>query len=275
VLGEEAVRQFLSALAVEERVAASTQNQALAALTFLYDGVLQQPLERVDGIAPAHRSRHVPVVLSETEIRSVLRNMADPARLCAALMYGSGVRLLECLQLRIKDIDCERRELVVRGGKGDKDRRAPLAESWIPALTKAIGLRRVRYDADRRGNIRTGGIAESLRRKYPTADGEWRWQYLFGARRTYRDSSGVWRRHHLHATVVQRAFRDAVAKGGITKRATCHSLRHSFATHLLENGADIRTVQELLGHSDIRTTMIYTHVLNRGGLGVRSPADRL
>jgi integrase len=185
------VRQFLSALAVEERVAASTQNQALAALTFLYDGVLQQPLERVDGIAPAHRSRHVPVVLSETEIRSVLRNMADPARLCAALMYGSGVRLLECLQLRIKDIDCERRELVVRGGKGDKDRRAPLAESWIPALTKAIGLRRVRYDADRRGNIRTGGIAESLRRKYPTADGEWRWQYLFGARRTYRDSSGV------------------------------------------------------------------------------------
>lgn len=274
-LAEPEVRSFLSWLAVDQGVAASTQNQALAALTFLYDAVLERPLARIDGIEPAAHSRHVPVVLSEAEIRAILRALDDPIRLCAAIMYGSGLRLLECLHLRIKDVDRDRHEITVRSGKGDKDRRTPLADLCLPLLDRLFKARQISYARDRRQDVRVDGIAPSLLRKYPGADAEWRWQYLFTAKRTYLDTDGTRRRHHLHETAVQRAFRDAVAATRITKRATCHSLRHSFATHLLENGADIRTVQQLLGHSDIRTTMIYTHVLNRGGLGVRSPADRL
>lgn len=274
-LAEPEVASYLSSLAVEQRVSASTQNQALAALTFLYDAVLDRPLTRIEGIAPASRSRYVPVVLSESEIRAILRRIPMPARLCASLMYGSGLRLMECLELRVKDIDRERHEITVRAGKGGKDRRTPLAESSLPMLEEVLSDRGRRFQEDSRRGVRASGIGESLLRKYPNADREWRWQYLFSARRCYPDADGIFRRHHLHETVVQRAFRDAVAGARIAKRATCHSLRHSFATHLLEHGADIRTVQELLGHSDVRTTMIYTHVLNRGGLGVRSPADRL
>jgi integron integrase len=274
-LGETEVQRFLSMLAIEERVAASTQNQALAALTFLYERVLQRPLTRIEGITPARRSRHVPVVLSEGEIRSILKRLDEPVRLCAMLMYGSGLRLLECMQLRVKDIDVGRREIVVRAGKGNKDRRTPLADACTAPLTRALARRRALHEHDRRAGIRTTGIPESLLRKYPGADLEWRWQYVFAARRRFTDSAGLQRRHHLHETVVQRAFRIALDEAGIQKRATCHSLRHSFATHLLEAGSDIRTVQELLGHTDLRTTMVYTHVLNRGGLGVRSPADRL
>jgi integron integrase len=274
-LGEPDVRRYLSALAVEQKVAASTQNQALAALTFLYDRVLEQPLERIDGIAPARRSGHVPIVLSDTEIRAILRALADPVRLCALLMYGSGLRLMECLRLRVKDIDFERREIVVRGGKGGKDRRTPLAEACVAPLREHLRGSFAEYHRDRRHDIRTTGLSEALQRKYPAADREWIWRYVFCARRTLVDEQRVRRRHHLHDTTVQRAFREAVMRTGIPKRVTCHSLRHSFATHLLEAGADIRTVQELLGHSDVRTTMIYTHVLNKGGLGVRSPADRL
>jgi integron integrase len=274
-LAEPEVRAFLSALAVEERVAASTQNQALAAITFLYDAVLQRPLTRIEGIAPARRSTHVPVVLSQGEIRAVLAALDDPIRLCAALMYGSGLRLMECVTLRVKDVDRERREIVVRGGKGGKDRRTTLAEGCLGPLERLLDAGLMRHQRDRKADVRTTGLPQSLARKYPNAEREWAWQYLFGATRIFVDPHGVRRRHHLHETVVQRAFRDAVARAGLTKRATCHSLRHSFATHLLESGSDIRTVQELLGHRDIRTTMIYTHVLNRGGLGVRSPADRL
>ena len=274
-LGEAEVEAFLSNLASERRVAASTQNQALAALTFLYDRVLARPLTRLEGMTPARRSRHVPVVLSESEIRAVLREMSDAPRLCAALMYGSGLRLLECLRLRVKDIDFDRRELTVRGGKGGKDRRTPLAETSIADLRRHLKERQAQFTHDVRAKIGTTEITPALARKYPRIDQDWRWQYVFAARRSFVDSAGRRRRHHLHETVVQRAFRDAVSAAGITKRATCHSLRHSFATHLLEGGADIRTVQELLGHADLRVTMIYTHVLNRGGLGVRSPADRL
>lgn len=274
-LGETDVQRFLSALAVEGQVAASTQNQALAAITFLYDHVLVRPLSRIDGIEPARQSRYVPVVLSEAEMRAVLGELGDPYRLCAMLMYGSGLRLLECMTLRVKDVDTGRHEITVRHGKGGKDRRTPLADACTPAVDRLLKQQQVRFDGDRRRDIRSTGISPALLRKYPNADREWVWRYLFTARRTFVDAAGIRRRHHLHETMVQRVVREAVRAAGITKRATCHSFRHSFATHLLEQGADIRTVQELLGHSDIRTTMIYTHVLNRGGLGVRSPIDRL
>ena len=274
-LGEAEVEQFLSDLASMRRVAASTQNQALAALTFLYDRVLDRPLTRLEGMTPARRSEYVPVVLSESEVRKVLRQMSGAPKLCATLMYGSGLRLLECLRLRVKDVDFDRHEIVVRSGKGGKDRRTPLAETSIPELRRHLKERRGQFTHDVRSKVGTTEISPALARKYPTIDQDWRWQYVFAARRSFVDENGRRRRHHLHETVPQRAFRAAVNAAGLTKRATCHALRHSFATHLLEGGADIRTVQELLGHSDLRTTAIYTHVLNRGGLGVRSPADRL
>jgi integron integrase len=274
-MGAQEVGEFLSHLAIGRGVAASTQNQALAALLFLYDKVLSTPLERIEGIAPAPMSRHVPIVLSPREIRAIMSSMRDPYRLCVALMYGGGLRLTECITLRVKDADMDRREIVVRSGKGGKDRRVPLAESCVPDLEAWLRRAQVRYAADVRAGTRTTGITAALERKYPGASMEWRWRYVFPATRTFVDRNSVQRRHHLHESAVQRALRDAVHRARIAKRVTCHSFRHSFATHLLENGADIRTVQELLGHTDLRTTMIYTHVLNRGGLGVISPADRL
>jgi integron integrase len=274
-LAAEDVRKFLSALAVDEQVAASTQNQALAALLFLYDGVLGKPLERIEGIAPARRPKRLPVVLSQKELRGILRHLRDPARLAALLMYGSGLRLHECLTLRVKDIDIDRREILVRGGKGGKDRRTPLAESSVGALERTLASEFIRFERDKRSRVRWTGFTTALLRKYPNADAEWSWRYVFPAARMRRDADGVLRRHHFDESAIQRSFKSAVAAAGIAKRATCHTLRHSFATHLLESGADIRTVQELLGHTDLRTTMIYTHVLNKGGLGVKSPADSL
>ena len=274
-LGREDVVRFLSWLARDKEVAASTQNQALAALTVLYDKVLLLPLERLDGISPARRARHVPVVLSPAEVRAILKRLDEPARLCVALMYGSGLRISECVRLRVKDVDVDRGEIVVRGGKGDKDRRTPLADSCRAPLVGWLRGQGREFARDERRQVSTTGLTEALRRKYPRAEREWRWRYVFPSLRTVRDAEGRWRRHHLDPSVVQRAMTKAVRDAGIAKRATCHSLRHSFATHLLEAGADIRTVQELLGHTDVRTTMIYTHVLNRGSLGVRSPADRL
>jgi integron integrase len=274
-LGPDEVRAFLSHLAVEEGVSASTQNQAMAALSFLYARVVRRPLGSMDGVAPARRSRHLPVVLSQREVRAIMGRLEEPHRLCIALMYGSGLRVLECVRLRVKDVDLDRREIVVRGGKGDKDRRTPLAKSCVLPIRQLLAREGRRITSDRRDRIGTTGIADSLRRKFPDVDLDWRWQYLFVATRSFTTPDGRRQRNHLHETVVQRALRAAVTASGIAKRATCHSLRHSFATHLLESGADIRTVQELLGHTDVRTTMIYTHVLNRGGLGVRSPVDDL
>lgn len=275
-MGPEQVRAYLSHLAVEARVSASTQNQALAALVFLYDAGIGRALERIEGIAPARRSRHVPVVLSQREVKVLLRQMSDPARLCAALMYGSGLRLMECVTLRVKDIDFDRSEIVVRQGKGGKDRRVPLADACVGLLRKQFKRAAASHQADLRNRVDGLKLDDALRRKYPGAVADWRWQRVFPAVRTYIErGTGVHRRHHLHQSVVQRAVTHAARAAGITKRVSCHSLRHSFATHLLESGADIRTVQVLLGHSDVRTTMIYLHVLNRGGLGVRSPADAL
>ena len=272
-LGEAEVAGFLSMLAREDQVAASTQNQALAALVFLYAHVIGRPLMRMDGIAPASRPRRLPVVLSQREVRAILQQLEEPFRLCVGLMYGGGLRVTECLRIRVKDVDLDRREIVVREGKGGKDRRVPLAESCIRPMAARIEGERRRMTADARNRVGTTGLNEALCRKYPDAEYDWRWQYVFAATRTFQGADG--RRHHLHVTVVQRAFQVAVRAAGIAKRATCHALRHSFATHLLETGSDIRTVQELLGHTDVKTTMVYTHVLNRGGLGVRSPADAL
>lgn len=274
-MGEEHIRSFLAHLATAEQVSSSTQNQALAALLFLYDGVLRRPIARVDGIVPARRSTYVPVVLSPSEVRSLLGHLDEPYRLCVSLMYGGGLRLSECVALRVKDIDVERHTVTVHCGKGGKDRLTPLASASVPPLKSWLRAQELAYAGDVRGGIRTGGLSAALERKYPRAAGEWRWRYVFPSSRSSLDEAGAGRRHHLHGSAVQRAMQAAVASAGITKRATCHSLRHSFATHLLEAGADIRTVQELLGHTDVRTTMIYTHVLNRGGLGVVSPGDRL
>ena len=273
-MGPSEVKAYLSDLAVRRRVSASTQNQALAALLFLYEAI-QRPLPRLEGIERARVSRYVPVVLSQREVKLLLRALPEVPRLCAALMYGSGLRLAECVSLRVKDVDFDRREIVVRSGKGGADRRVPLAESCMRPLRAQLKRAYAVHRRDVRNEVDGAELDEALRRKYPGAETEWRWQRVFPAARTYVDATGVRRRHHLHHTHVQRAFGRAVRAVKITKRATCHSLRHSFATHLLEAGSDIRTVQELLGHHDVRVTMRYLHVLNRGGLGVRSPADRL
>src|SRR5438105_12234210 len=274
-LGPEQVREFLSFLANEQCVAASTQNQALAALTFLYVGVLQASFDRLPGVSPARAERRVPTVLSQREIGRLLEHLEGMPRLAVLVMYGSGLRVRECLTLRVRDIDLDRREIVVRAGKGGKDRRAPLAVSAAPALRRHLHERQGLHFRDLKLGIRCTGLSPALERKYPRASSSWPWSYVFPASRTLVDSAGVRRRHHVHVTVVHRAITRAARGAGLAKRVTCHSFRHSFATHLLESGADIRTIHELLGHSDVRTTMIYTHVLNCGGLGVTSPADRL
>ena len=275
-LAEADVARFLTGLAVDHAVSASTQNQALSALLFLYDTVLGRALGVCDGLVRAKRPKRLPVVLTREEVGAVLGAMRGVPQLVAALLYGSGLRLLEALQLRVKDLDFASRQVVVRGGKGDRDRVTVLAGVVVAPLERHLERVRVLHQRDLTRGAGRVALPSALVRKYPEAAAEWRWQWVFPAVRELRDAAdrGVGR-HHLHETVVQRAFRDAVRRAGIAKRATCHSLRHSFATHLLEDGYDIRTVQELLGHRDVSTTMIYTHVLNRGGLGVRSPADRL
>ena len=275
-MGEPEVSAFLTDLAVVKNVSASTQNQALHALLFLYRHVLRVPMVVAGDIVAARRGQRLPVVLSVREVKSVLTQMRGVPRLCATLMYGSGLRLSECVSLRVKDIDFDRAEIMVRCGKGDKDRRVPLPRLAVPALQSHLERRRRAFSTDLRQGISGSKLPDALSRKIPSAESDWRWQYVFVAARTYREAgSRLRRRHHLHETMLQRKFANAVRASGINKRASCHTLRHSFATHLLENGSDIRTIQQLLGHSDVRTTMIYTHVLNKGGLGVQSPADRL
>ncbi|HEX5072494.1 MAG TPA: integron integrase [Gemmatimonadaceae bacterium] len=274
-MGEDEVREFLSALAVEGGVSASTQNQALAALRFLYDAVLARPLKRVDEFAAAPKRGYVPTVLSERELRALFAKLRPLPRLCAELMYGSGLRVSECTALRVKDVDLDRLEVVVRGGKGDKDRRTPLAERCVDPLRRHLAREHSRFESDRRRDIRTTGVGEALLRKYPNADREWQWRYVFASVRTVLDATDVRRRHHVDESVLQRAIPEAARAAGLSKRVTCHALRHSFATHLLETGADVKTVQQLLGHRNLQTTTRYLHPNNRGLRGVRSPADRL
>jgi integron integrase len=269
------IEAFLTHLAVDRQVSASTQNQALAALLFLYQKVLQVELPWLDGIVRAKLSRHLPVVLTPGEAKDVLAQLQGDYWLIASLLYGAGLRLREALTLRVKDVQFDYRQLVVRSGKGGKDRSAILPEALVAPLQRHLAtVKALHQYAIERGYAGVE-LPHALERKYPNAHVEWGWQYVFPAKRPSRDPrSGAWRRYHVYPETVQRRVKDAVKAAGIAKPASCHTFRHSFATHLLERGYDIRTVQELLGHRDVRTTQIYTHVMRRGANAVRSPLDR-
>lgn len=270
------VREFLNHLANERRVSASTQNQALSAILFLYKFVLEKDIGWVHGIARAKGPKRMPVVLSKREVSAVLAELGGTNRLVATLLYGCGFRLLECLQLRVKDVDFERGQVTVRSGKGDKDRTVMLPRAVKRELERHLKHVRRSHETDLEDPSFGATLPESLRRKLPRAGRDWPWQYVFPSSRTFLDDdTGEPRRNHMHPSGVQRAMTEAVRSSQITKRATCHTLRHSFATHLLESGCDIRTVQQLLGHRDIRITMIYTHVVDKKALAVRSPLDDL
>jgi integron integrase len=275
-MGEPEINSFLSHLATEANVSASTQTQALSALLFLYRHVLDREVGALDGLIRARKDRRLPVVLTRDEVKLVLGQLDGEVWLIASLLYGSGLRLTECLRLRVQDVDFSRAELTVRDGKGGKDRMTMLPDTLVDPLQRHLVRVREVHGRDLAAGWGRVRLPDALAQKYPRAAADWRWQWVFPQRRRWRDVvTGEQGRHHVHETVVQRAICDAVRRAGLTKRASCHTLRHSFATHLLEAGYDIRTIQELLGHKDVRTTMIYTHVLNRGGRGVRSPIDGL
>jgi len=275
-MGAAEVEAFLSHLATAGRVSPSTQNQALSALLFLYREVLEVELPWLDGVVRAKRPKHIPVVLTENEVRALLAQLDGTRWLVACLLYSSGLRVLEGLRLRVKDLDFERREVTVRDGKGAKDRRTMLPERLIEPLRAHLERVRGLHERDLAEGFGEVYLPFALARKYPKAGRSWPWQYVFPSRNRSADPlDGVIRRHHLDEKVVQRAVSAAGRAAGIAKPVSPHVLRHSFATHLLAAGYDIRTVQELLGHKDVSTTMIYTHVLNRGGRGVQSPFDRM
>ena len=274
LMGADEVNAFLTHLAVEEDVTATTQGQALSAILFLYRNVLSDPIPWVHDVVRARRSERVPAVLTPGEVRQFLDVMSGAPRLTVQLLYGSGLRLLEALQLRIKDVNVARGEVLVRDPKGKRDRITTLPRSMEWDLESHLGRVRAQWERDRRLGFGRVVLPHALARKLPNAEGEWAWQWVFPATSRYVDeAAGTERRHHLHETAVQRAVREAAIALQMPKRVTCHTFRHSFATHLLERGQDIRTVQELLGHRDVRTTMIYTHVLRLGAKGVRSPLD--
>jgi integron integrase len=273
-LGPAEITEFLTSLATKSKVAASTQNQALSALLFLYREVLAQDLPWIDDIVRAKRPERLPVVLTRDEVRAVLNQLVREPRLMSLLLYGAGLRLLECARLRVKDVDFASNQIVVRDGKGHKDRVTMLPAAVKAHLARHLEVVRRQHQVDLERGAGWVELPDALMRKYPNAGREWPWQWVFPATRSYVDRlTGQRRRHHLHESVLQRAVKDAVRRAGITKPASCHTFRHSFATHLLEDRHDIRTVQELLGHSDVSTTMIYTHVLNQGPNSVRSPLD--
>jgi integron integrase len=273
-LGPDEITEFVSNLASQHRVSASTQSQALSALVFLYKEVLGQPFDWLDQLVRARKPKPLPVVLSRGEVAALLRHLSGTHWLMATLLYGSGLRLLECCQLRVKDLDIDCRELTVRQGKGRKDRRTMLPEELVEPLREHLRRVREQFTRDLRCGAGYVQLPHAFARKAPNAAREWAWQWVFPATRIYLDrETRQRRRHHLHETGLQRAVKAAAQNAGIAKRVSCHSLRHSFATHLLERGYDIRTIQELHGHQDVSTTEIYTHVLNRGPFGVLSPLD--
>jgi integron integrase len=274
-LGLPEVEAFLTDLAVQQHVAASTQNQALSALLFLYAEVLQQPLEGPIHAVRAKQTEHLPTVLTRDEVIRVLDALTGVHQLMGKLLYGSGLRLMECVRLRIKDVDFAQRQIVVRDGKGGKDRVTPLPERLVVPLQEHLRRVQLLHSQDLRAGYGEVFLPAAFERKAANAGREWIWQYVFPAKQRSTDPrSGAVRRHHLDESGLQKAVKRAAQLAQIPKRVTCHTFRHSFATHLLEDGYDIRTVQELLGHHDVATTMIYTHVLSRGGRGVRSPLDK-
>ncbi|OGW49890.1 MAG: integrase [Nitrospirae bacterium RBG_19FT_COMBO_58_9] len=275
-MSEEDVGHFLSSLASNSHVSASTQNQALNAILFLYRDVIGKEIGYVGGVVRAKRPRRLPVVLTKEEVRMILAHLHGTVWIMTMLLYGAGLRLMECLRLRIKDLDFARNEILVRAGKGDKDRVTMLPATVKDPLRRHLEQVKAQHEADILNRHDGVLLPNALARKYPNASKEWGWQWVFPASKLYQDrQSGEHKRHHLHESVLQRAVKEAVRETGISKPASCHTFRHSFATHLLEDRYDIRTIQELLGHKDVSTTMIYAHVLNRGGHGVDSPADRL
>jgi len=274
-MGAREVEAFLSWLATERDVAAATQNQALAALLFLYKQVLGQELPWFKGLVRAKRPVRLPVVLTRADAQRLLAQMQGVKWLMASLLYGAGLRQIECLQLRVKDIDFAYRQILVRDGKGAKDRVTMLPEQAVQPLQEHLGRVRTLHQRDLAAGHGEVSLPDALARKYPRAGREWAWQFVFPSGNLSADpESGVLRRHHIYPDTLQRAVKEAARAARIVKPVSCHTLRHSFATHLLEGGYDIRTVQELLGHSDVSTTMVYTHVLNKGGRGVRSPLDQ-
>lgn len=275
-MGEREINAFLTHLATEAKVSASTQNQALSALLFLYRYVIKRPVGELGDVVRARKSQRLPIVLTRDEVRAVLDHLSGDKRLIAALLYGTGLRLIECLRLRVQDIDFERHEVIVRSGKGSQDRITMLPQSLQGPLQDHLRTVRAIHQRDLADGWGRVELPQALGRKYPNAAADWRWQWVFPQTKRWRNrQQGTQGRHHMDESLVQKAVAQAVQRAGLTKRATCHTFRHSFATHLLADGYDIRTVQELLGHKDVRTTMIYTHVLNRGGKGVRSPVDSL
>ncbi len=274
-LGEVDVAAFVSSLATRG-VSASTQNQALSAVLFLYEVIVGRRLDWTDSVVRAQRPVRLPIVLSATEVAGLLSRLHGTMWLMASLLYGGGLRLLECVELRVKDVQFDRGELTIRDGKGGKDRVTMLPALLRQPLGDHLTWVKAQHDADLAAGRGAVALPGALRLKYPGAPFEWGWQWVFPATRFYVDAgTGERRRHHLHESVLQRAVKEAVREAGLARPASCHTLRHSFATHLLESGYDIRTIQELLGHRDVSTTMIYTHVLNQGGRGVRSPLDQL
>lgn len=274
-LGGRDLQDFLSHLAVERKVSSSTQNQALNAIVFFYRHVLDKNIDQELSAVRAKQRRHLPVVLTIKEIQNIFDQLSETSKRMAMVIYGGGLRLQECLQLRIKDIDLEQSILIVRSGKGDKDRRTVLPEALKDDFIKHLSEIRSLYDEDRKNEIAGVWLPGALEKKYPNAGKEWGWFWVFPSKSLSIDPrSNIVRRHHVHPALLQKAFKVAVGKAGITKQASVHTLRHSFATHLLEKGYDIRTIQELLGHQNLQTTMIYTHVASKNVLGVRSPLDR-
>jgi integron integrase len=275
-MGEPEINGFLTHLAVKENVSPSTQNQALCALLFLYRHLLDRKVGELGEVIRARKPRRLPVVMTRVEVKTLLDHLDGDKWLMASLMYGTGLRLMECLCLRVHDIDLGSNQIMIRDGKGFKDRVTMLPAMLRKPLHEHLERTRRIHERDRAVGFGRVVLPHALQRKYPNAAGDWGWQFVFPQERRWVDArTGEQGRHHVDPSIVQRAIRNAVCAAGLVKRVTCHALRHSFATHLLEDGYDIRTVQELLGHKDVRTTMIYTHVLNRGGKGVRSPLDAL